>query len=436
MALIEEELSVVTIQELLSLNLSIPNYQRPYNWSTASTYTLWQDTYESFQENIEEYRLGSVILHKEDDTYYVVDGQQRLTTLSLLLYCLDENVNNISLLDEKFSVHSVNPIINNMELLEKKTAEIQEEQDKFKTYLLEKCTVVRIVTNNEQEAFQFFDSQNSRGKELAPHDLLKSYHLREMHEEEEELKTKIIERWENLDQQRLAALFRVYLYPLTQWYKWRDGLGYSSKNIDVFKGIKSRNTYHHAIYQKAANLFVEQMNRNGSVEILAVNTLNQFQLTQPLIAGRRFFSYTLHYAELHKKISKRMTDFHPDERQIPNKSSGDRYIRQLYESALLFFADRFGTNALTDIAMKQLYTWSYSLRLIMHAVYPETVNKYARGKHERINTGIDLIARISEMHEPEELNMIVFERVDADRVSDNIKRYTEIWELLRKENRW
>ena len=444
MSLITEELSIVTVKELLNLNLEVPGYQRPYNWSTNSTNTLFTDTYEAYKEGIDEYRLGSVILHKTKDKYYIVDGQQRTTTLSILLYCLGEKNNNNGLLNKNYSSLSTNSIINNFQILDNKVSELKDDEKlRYKAYLLNKCTIVKIVTDEEQEAFQFFDSQNSRGKELAPHDLLKSYHLREMNNEKESLKIKIINEWENKNQSELEILFKDYLFPLTRWYKWRNGLGYSSEEISSFKGIKNTNVYNYAIYQKASNLFIEQMNRNGSIELLASNELNQFQLTQPLIAGRRYFEYTLYYSDLLEKIQKKISDFSSKnsidgnkEMLIPSKKSGDKYIKRLYECALLFFADRFGINSITDSVMKQLYTWSYSLRLVMVAVYPETINKYALGRHERVNSGIDIFAKISEMIEPEELNLIILDKLNNEQVGDRLKNYNEIWEFLKKENRW
>lgn len=435
MGLIESELSIITIKELFKLNLAIPEYQRPYSWHVKSTNTLFMDTYEAYKQRISEYRIGSVILHKKDKNYYIVDGQQRITTLCILLYCLGDK--NKTLLNEQYSSLSENAIINNFQILSKKVSELQESQVlEYKNYLLENCTLVKIVTDEEQEAFQFFDSQNSRGKELAPHDLLKSYHLREMNNEDENLKIKIINNWENKKQGKLEELFKDYLFPLTQWYKWKNGLGYSSKNIATFKGIKINNIYNYAIYQKASNLFIEQMNNNGSVEILAAKPLNQFQLTQPLIAGKRFFEYTHHYDDLLEKIQNKIHDFHKDADEIPSVRSGDCYIKQLYENVLLFFADRFGIDSITDSVMKQLYTWSYSMRLVMIAVTQQTINKYAIGKHERINEGLDLFAKIGEMYEPGELNLIIFEKLDEAQVNNNLNKYPKVWEFLQKANRW
>ncbi|MBP1920192.1 DUF262 domain-containing protein [Youngiibacter multivorans] len=433
MALIQDELEITKLKDLLKKNLALPSYQRPYSWSVKSTNTLFIDTYEAFGNEIKEYRLGSVIFHKErSDKYNIVDGQQRLTTLSILLYCLGENKQGM--LKEKYSKQSNDVIVTNFGVLSKRANELNDdERQKYKNYLLNQCTMVQIVTDNEQEAFQFFDSQNSRGKELAPHDLLKSYHLREMNSEDENQKVKTINSWENINQDDLDDLYKNYLYPLVQWYKGKDGLGYSSSKIDSFKGIKGANIYNYAIYHKVSNLYVEQFNANGSNELLASKLLNQFQLTQPLIAGKRFFSYTLHYGRLLEKVQGQINHFHEHD-QIPSKRSGDIYIKQLYECSLLFFADKFGLENLTKSVMQQLYSWSYSLRLAMNSVYPQTINKYAKGQHERANFEIDMFSAISEMSDPEELKLIVLKQPDID--NGNKEKYKVVYELLCEWNRW
>ena len=211
MALIENELKITKLKDLLNINLALPSYQRPYRWSVKSSNTLFIDTYEAFKNGINEYRLGSVILHKErSGKYNIVDGQQRLTTLSILLYCLGDDKQR--LLKEKYSKLSNDAIVTNFGVLSKRANELTDDEfKKYKDYLLNQCTIVQIVTDSEQEAFQFFDSQNSRGKELAPHDLLKSYHLREMNSEDENQKIKIINSWENMNQDDLDDLFRNYL---------------------------------------------------------------------------------------------------------------------------------------------------------------------------------------------------------------------------------
>ena len=65
----------------------IPGYQRPYAWTEVETGVLFDDLYDFFKtEQVDNYFLGSIVLIKEDDKPYseVIDGQQRLTTLSIL----------------------------------------------------------------------------------------------------------------------------------------------------------------------------------------------------------------------------------------------------------------------------------------------------------------------------------------------------------------
>lgn len=120
--------------------------------------------------------------------------------------------------------------------------------------------------------------------------------------------------------------------------------------------------------------------------------------------------------------------------EIPDKYTGDIYIKQLYEASLMFFADRFGFDAIDDSIMHQLYTWSYSLRLKMKAVYPQTINKYARGQHDRINKDKDMFNLLSEMIDPQELKAVIMEKVDESDVQNN--RYKTSYELMKRWNGW
>jgi len=59
-------------------------------------------------------------------------------------------------------------------------------------FLLNNCQVAVFILDEISEAFQFFDSQNARGRDLEPHDLLKAYHLREFSAQEQYLKAKLL----------------------------------------------------------------------------------------------------------------------------------------------------------------------------------------------------------------------------------------------------
>jgi uncharacterized protein with ParB-like and HNH nuclease domain len=64
----------------------VPDYQRPYSWGDDQVEQLWDDLYSAFEENQPNYFLGPVILAPTRGGYSeIIDGQQRLTTLTVLL---------------------------------------------------------------------------------------------------------------------------------------------------------------------------------------------------------------------------------------------------------------------------------------------------------------------------------------------------------------
>lgn len=63
----------------------IPPYQRPYKWGIDQCETLWNDIVNAFNDSGDEYFLGSIIaFSKEKDEFQIIDGQQRITTFTLL----------------------------------------------------------------------------------------------------------------------------------------------------------------------------------------------------------------------------------------------------------------------------------------------------------------------------------------------------------------
>ena len=76
---------------------TIPSYQRPYAWTVDEASELFDDLHDFFQSDLEEpYFLGSIVLIKEENTprSEVVDGQQRLTTLTILLAAIASDLSD------------------------------------------------------------------------------------------------------------------------------------------------------------------------------------------------------------------------------------------------------------------------------------------------------------------------------------------------------
>ncbi|WP_157132458.1 DUF262 domain-containing protein [Clostridium carboxidivorans] len=388
----------------------MPEYQRPYRWSTESVNILFDDIWSALKTSSDgEYRLGSVVLHKENTGIYnIVDGQQRITTLAILFKWLikkdDAILKNVT--DLNYTRNSSEALKKNMNLIKSRVNELGIGKDKYLNFVKNNCTFVSIVTDSQSEAFQFFDSQNHRGKELDPHDLLKAFHLREMRDENEQTKIDVVNKWENYKEENLKILFSYHLYPLTQWYRGRDGIDYSSAKIKQFKGVKKDLAYDYILYHKAANIFVEDMNKYSRE--FNRKEVNQFQLTQPILSGTRFFRYVTHYMDLLEQVDEIIESKTPDDSGIiPKDGNGNKYVNRLFQNALMFYADRFGIEAITDKAYKKLFSFCYSIRLTMQAVYQQTINNYALGYHRNNVDGINIFERICEMATPEEISMIV-----------------------------
>ena len=97
-----------TIRELLTdkhADFLIPDYQRPYAWGEDECATLWDDLfafafpnddYEQFDSKSDEYFLGPIVTFKNDDgRLEIIDGQQRLTTIMLLLRAFYDKFTNM-----------------------------------------------------------------------------------------------------------------------------------------------------------------------------------------------------------------------------------------------------------------------------------------------------------------------------------------------------
>ena len=88
-----------SLKELLNEEYNIPNYQRTYEWNRENVYTLLNDINNNFAKN-EPINLGTIIVYNNEGKYDLVDGQQRLITLSLLLKALEYD-KKLKLLDNE-----------------------------------------------------------------------------------------------------------------------------------------------------------------------------------------------------------------------------------------------------------------------------------------------------------------------------------------------
>lgn len=173
----------VTLKELFNNYLFIPDYQRIYCWKKENVIRLFKDITENSDG---EYHLGGIILHKNEGKkgFDVVDGQQRLVTLTLLLEALGYK-GCLPLIEERFlSKEAKEHIAYNKKLCQmfasKQLVSVNLLQEDLRNKLLENLTfsVVVITSQKFELAYTFFSNENSRGKALDDFNLLKAHHLR------------------------------------------------------------------------------------------------------------------------------------------------------------------------------------------------------------------------------------------------------------------
>ena len=183
---------IKSVAELLDMELSIPNYQRPYKWTKKNVEDLLTDILSAIEQGKKQayqpdgdyfkYRIGTVILHwnETDGAYDVVDGQQRIMSLMLIRrFVTDEKDKRFVSVNLKNTITQTS-LYNNYAFIQDWFSLRADKKEMILQAFSDLLEVVVIVVRETSEAFQLFDSQNSRGKELDPHDLLKAYHLREM----------------------------------------------------------------------------------------------------------------------------------------------------------------------------------------------------------------------------------------------------------------
>ena len=402
--LIEEDLKIIKIKELLEMtNLKIPDYQRPYKWTERNVNQLIDDIL--FHSDKNGYRLGTLVLHKENNKgiLNIVDGQQRMITIFLLTYALNEAKKLPSDIEVDFSKEflpdntiSKDNIIKNYDVIRKR---INEFGDKNVSFLLYKCELVKVVIDEVAEAFQFFDSQNARGKALDPHDLLKAFHLREMNDfSTEDERKKVVEQWEDIKSEDLNDLFNNYLFKIKKWVRGETAeKSFTKKDIDIFKGVTLEIQHYPFVKPlKINNYYINTHKELGQVENLTIGY--PFQIDQIVINGKRFFKMVIYYDKLRKyientgnegnngiknyikNIHKGASDILDTLDTYENRySTGDKYVRNLFNCSLFYYIDKFGKVDL-ELVIKKIFIWAYTLRLENYAVKLSSVDDYATEK--------------------------------------------------------
>ena len=419
--------------------LRIPSYQRPYKWNRKHIRNLFYDLRDAMDKK--EYQIGSVILHENEheneEHLDIVDGQQRLISISLFLHLLEklkDNKGANQLLSAEFGEISCYHASENYNEWGNLTQLVGENQAKdICNFLLENCSVSVITMPQERlsEAFQLFDSQNNRGKSLEPHDLLKAYHLRKQDSEDE----KLVEKWEQFVEDKelsLKELFDKHLFRMRRWSRGETGLTnkrygsylrFTEDFIDDFKGVDlNQNFPYLELYRHIENL--------------------PMSITMPIIDGSKFFEYieSAHGTiKEHKDFLNAELGFSDEPEgeeknvaysegmlNIYNSSKG-RYLKchNIFLNICSLFADRFGKDELSKEIVETLFIWSYYPRVKSKAIYDATVGNYAAGGRFRQKEVQKLFQLLSHAVTPNDfmikIDRELFENYTVDKIIEEEK---------------
>ncbi len=250
-----------TIKELFQdskADFLIPDYQRPYAWGEDECQTLWDDIFSfaipnedatQFNDSSDEYFLGPIVTYINNNRQEIIDGQQRLTTLMLLLRAFYDRFANMKDKNSMVIRENIEKCIwktdifgtpNKQELKIDSEVATDNDKDEFLTILrtgivsdkhksryaqnykffqdqisdflskypsfcahlpariLNNCILLPIEAESQDTALRIFSTLNDRGLPLSDSDIFKAQFYKYYSEKGE--KDEFIRRWKELEE--------------------------------------------------------------------------------------------------------------------------------------------------------------------------------------------------------------------------------------------
>ena len=174
----------------VSILYKIPIYQRNYAWEREEIYALIKDVYDSLKKSV--YYIGTLVTYKRDENIYeIIDGQQRLTTIYIILKALGiENFSNtLTYSARKVSAATIEKmpmfgkendmgILNGFHYAKEALNEIVGNKkaniETFKFFFLNKVHIIHYRVPKDVDLNHYFEVMNSRGEQLEKHEIVKA----------------------------------------------------------------------------------------------------------------------------------------------------------------------------------------------------------------------------------------------------------------------
>ena len=189
------------------ITYEIPIYQRNYAWEKDEITALVRDVWDAYKKKKDAYHIGTLVsFDKGDKTFEVIDGQQRLTTLFLLLKALKLEVRNkmtyrartrsirtLEMIgkDEGLTSNELEAgIVAGYNYVKQAIDEIVEDSEKERLvkYLLDNVRIVHYNVPKDVDLNHYFEVMNSRGEQLEKHEIVKAKLMNELDDERDKSK--------------------------------------------------------------------------------------------------------------------------------------------------------------------------------------------------------------------------------------------------------
>lgn len=382
--------AVEDLKTLLGKKLIIPPYQRPYTWNYENIEKMIEDFKEFLESSKKKYYMGSILLHNKDKEYDIIDGQQRITSLILLAIILEigdyqKDIKYENLLSKK-------KIKQNYDYL------VKYANDNSLKDIFDKVCFTVIITNNIDDAFTFFDTQNSRGIQPSVLVLLKSFNLRCINSEQKQRECAV--GWDNHERhidyylaeksEKLEWLIKIFFYRVRNWRgNQKAEFGSYEKFRDNFtKELRKSNNQEYQLFtniknKKIINEDYEIIKKHKNIDWF------EFAIRQPIYQGYGFFKFIDYYSNLLDSLMKIQIYTDKDFRSLLKvHRSGSVYMESFLTLVTLIYYDRFGKEDIIEF-VKRLNDVLVEIRLTSSRILKQTLEKqFIRCENTYINQNI------------------------------------------------
>ena len=197
--MVETHISLSVNRLLNEDTYAIPLYQRNFAWTYDEVEQLLNDVADAFQENRDNYYIGTLVVNKENNIFKIIDGQQRTTALNLIALALKHEFGfdklkavNLTFPARQKSNKNIKDLFAKQEIseddeneltrgyryakdaLKKVLEERRLDPQSFVDYLFENVIIFRSILPEDLDLNLYFERFNSRGEQLEAHEILKA----------------------------------------------------------------------------------------------------------------------------------------------------------------------------------------------------------------------------------------------------------------------